>query len=142
MPGGRGNLVFIKDSQTRAPSSLAMTPTFHETVVLVRGAKMRIKDHPILGLSPQKPTITIEVDGKKIPAVPGEMISSALIAAGIKIFRRTLRRNEPRGYFCGIGQCTDCMMTVDNIPGVRTCITPVRPGMKIKTQIGHGEWEV
>jgi predicted molibdopterin-dependent oxidoreductase YjgC len=103
---------------------------------------MRIEEHPILGPSKAKATIEIEVDGKKIPAVPGEMISSALIAAGIKVLRRTVKKGEARGYFCGIGQCTDCMMTVDNVPSVRTCITPVREGMKIRTQSGHGEWEV
>jgi aerobic-type carbon monoxide dehydrogenase small subunit (CoxS/CutS family) len=108
----------------------------------MRGEKMRIEYHPILGPSHGKPTIEMEVDGKKILAVPGEMISSALIAAGIRVFRRTLKNNEPRSYFCGIGQCTDCMMIVDNVPGVRTCITPVREGMQIKTQTGHGKWEV
>jgi len=103
---------------------------------------MRIENHPILGPLSNKPTIEIEVDGKKIPAIPGEMISSALIAAGIRVFRRTLKKNEPRSYFCGIGQCTDCMMIVDNVPGVRVCITPVKEGMQIKTQIGLGTWEV
>ena len=103
---------------------------------------MRIEDHPILGPLKDKATIEIEVDERKTPAVPGEMISSALIAAGIKVFRRTHKKGEARGYFCGIGQCTDCMMTVDNVPSVRTCITPVEEGMKIKTQSGHGKWEV
>ncbi|UCB45228.1 MAG: (2Fe-2S)-binding protein [Spirochaetota bacterium] len=103
---------------------------------------MRIKVHPVLGPLKGKATIEIEVDGRRISAIPGEMISSALIAAGIKVFRTTHKKGEPRGYFCGIGQCTDCMMTVDNIPSVRTCITPVSKGMKIKTQYGHGKWEV
>jgi len=103
---------------------------------------MRIEEHPILGPLKGKATIQIEVDGKRIQAIPGEMISSALVAAGIKVFQRTHKKNETRWYFCGIGLCTDCMMTVDNVPGVRTCITPVREGMRIKTQTGHGKWEV
>ena len=103
---------------------------------------MRIEEHPILGPSQKKATIQIEVDGRRVEAIPGEMISSALIAAGIKIFRKTHKKNQPRWYFCGIGQCTDCMMTVDSVPGVRTCITPVKEGMRIRTQIGHGNWEV
>lgn len=103
---------------------------------------MRIEEHPILGPSQKKASIQIEVDGRRIEAVPGEMISSTLTAAGIKIFRRTPKTKSPRWYFCGIGQCTDCMMTVDGIPGIRTCITPVKEGMKIKTQIGHGTREV
>jgi predicted molibdopterin-dependent oxidoreductase YjgC len=92
--------------------------------------------HPIFGPPNKKKEISITLDGKEIKAVEGEPIASALIAAGIMTFRRTRIRKEPRGYFCGIGLCTDCMMIVDGTPNVRTCITPVREGMRIETQIG------
>ena len=49
-------------------------------------------------------------------------------------------RGYPRGIFCGIGRCTDCVMTVDGQPNVRTCVTPVRAGMKVETQQGLGKW--
>lgn len=95
---------------------------------------MRIEEHPILGKLKKGKVIQIEVDGRKIEAFEGEPISAALTAAGKTIFRYTRKRHEPRGVFCAIGQCTDCMMTVDDVPNVRTCITPVKDGMKIKTQ--------
>ena len=101
---------------------------------------MRIENHPILGRLEDVPWIEIEVDGQKIRVRQGEMIASALIASGMKVFRRTSRRKEARSYYCGIGQCTDCMMEVDGVPGVRTCITPVKEGMRIRTQAGLGEW--
>lgn len=101
---------------------------------------MRIENHPILGKLEDVPLIEIEVDGKRILARPGEMIAAALLASGMKVLGRTKRRNEARSFFCGIGQCTDCMMEVDGIPGVRTCITPVKEGMKIRSQRGLGEW--
>lgn len=97
---------------------------------------MRIEEHPILGKLEKRPTIKIEVDGKLIDAVEGEPIAATLMATGRSVFRYTRKRKEPRGVFCAIGQCTDCMMTVDSVPNVRTCITPVRAGMKIQTQIG------
>lgn len=101
---------------------------------------MRIDDHPILGKIKLKPTITVTVDGKEIGAVKGEPIAAALLASGIKVFRKTPKKNEPRGLFCGIGRCTDCIMTVDGVPNVRTCVTPVEEGMKIETQDGRGKW--
>jgi predicted molibdopterin-dependent oxidoreductase YjgC len=52
------------------------------------------------------------------------------------VFRHTRKYHESRGFFCGIGHCTDCIMEVDGIPNVRTCITPVQPGMIIRTGIG------
>jgi len=95
---------------------------------------MRIVKHPILGPLELKKNINIIVDDKIIKAYEGEPIASALIAAGITTFHKTKKRGDPRGYFCGIGLCTDCMMIVDGIRNVRTCITPVRGGMRIETQ--------
>jgi aerobic-type carbon monoxide dehydrogenase small subunit (CoxS/CutS family) len=100
---------------------------------------MRVEDHPILGAREKPPTVRIEVDGQIIEAIAGEPISAALLAAGKTVFRYTRKRHEPRGVFCAIGRCTDCMMVVDGFPNVRTCVTPVRAGMKIQTQHGLGE---
>ena len=100
---------------------------------------MRIEDHPILGAREQLPTVPIEVDGQVFEAVAGEPIAAALLAAGKTVFRYTRKRHEPRGVFCAIGRCTDCMMVVDGVPNVRTCVTPVRAGMKIQTQHGLGQ---
>ena len=100
---------------------------------------MRIEQHPILGPMQKGKVVKIEVDGKPLEAVEGEPIAAALMATGRTIFRYTRKRNEARGIFCAIGQCTDCMMIVDGTPNVRTCITAVKEGMKIQTQIGLGE---
>jgi predicted molibdopterin-dependent oxidoreductase YjgC len=99
----------------------------------------RIVHHQILGNLPEGKWIKIDVDGKKIKAREGETIAAALIAAGIKVFRYSVKRNEPRGLFCAIGRCTDCVMTVDNRPNVRTCVTLVENGMRIEIQKGLGE---
>jgi len=102
---------------------------------------LRILDHPILGKADKRKETFIFLDGKKIPAYEGEPIAAALAAAGIKVFRFTSTRDEPRGIFCAIGRCTDCVMTVDGQPNVRTCVTPVEEGMKIETQKGLGKWQ-
>lgn len=102
---------------------------------------MRVLEHPILGVAEPGQEVTIEVDGTPIQAYKGEPIAAALIASGYKVFRHTVKRNEPRGVYCAIGQCTDCAMTVNGRPNVRTCVTPVAEGMKIETQNGLGCWE-
>lgn len=100
---------------------------------------MRIVKHPILGDDTTEEDCSITVDGKTIPAKVGEPIAAALLAAGIKKFRET-PKGSPRGIFCGIGRCTDCIMTVDGQPNVRTCVTPVKKGMVVDTQKGLGKW--
>lgn len=97
---------------------------------------MRVKDHVVLDIDKERKIVEITVDGKVIEAIEGEPILAAILAAGIKINRYTVKKHEPRGLFCGIGQCTDCAMIVDGKPNVRTCITPVKAGIIVETQNG------
>ncbi len=76
----------------------------------------------------------IEINGREIDTRPGQTIAAALIAAGILTFRR-LADHEPRGLFCGMGVCFDCLVTVDGVPDQRACMTLVRPGMKVTLAI-------
>jgi predicted molibdopterin-dependent oxidoreductase YjgC len=100
----------------------------------------RILRHPVLDIKEQDALI-INVDGREMEARKGDSIAAALLANGIRIFRRTQKYHETRGVFCGIGQCTDCIMEVDGMPNVRTCVTQVRSGMIIRTQDGSGSWK-
>jgi predicted molibdopterin-dependent oxidoreductase YjgC len=76
--------------------------------------------------------VTITVDGDPLSAYMGETIAGALLAAGRKAWRRT-SHGQPRGIFCGIGLCFDCLVTVNGTPNVRACLTPVAAGMVVDT---------
>lgn len=97
---------------------------------------MRIEEHPILGKPEEKKVIEFTCDGKKMTGLEGEPIAMALEAAGVMIHRYTKKHHKPRGVFCAIGRCTDCVMVVDGKPNVRTCVTPLEEGMTIQTQYG------
>ena len=98
---------------------------------------MRIEQHPILEFK-RKRRVTFTFDGRPIEAYEGESIAAALHAAGVRILSHTTS-GAPRGLFCAIGKCSSCLATVDGIPNVRTCITPVREGMVVKSQRGPGK---
>ena len=98
---------------------------------------LRVQNHPVLGEIPE-PDLAISVDGKAIPARSGEPIAAAMMGAGIRKMRVTARFGNPRGVYCGIGRCTDCVMVVNGKANVRTCVTPVEDGMRVETQIGLG----
>lgn len=83
--------------------------------------------------------LTIRLDGRELPAWEGETVAAALVAAGHRVFRTTPGDGGPRGYFCGMGVCHDCLMTIDGQPNVRACMTPVRQGLEVETQQGLGE---
>ncbi len=102
---------------------------------------MRVIHHPILGENNENKKINFYIDDKVFEAMDGDTIASALLANNIRICRYTPKNHEPRGVFCCIGRCNDCLVTVDGIPNVRACITPIQEGMKIKIQHGKGTWE-
>ncbi len=97
---------------------------------------MRITRHPVLGEEENSRTVTIYYEGRPVEAREGEPIAAALTAAGIRVFRTTEKTHEPRGLYCAMGRCSDCMMIVDGKPNVRTCVTPVRDGMRLEIQHG------
>jgi predicted molibdopterin-dependent oxidoreductase YjgC len=86
----------------------------------------------------QSPAIQFRFDGGQIMACEGQTIAAALIASGRRILRRTSRRAEPRGLFCGMGVCFDCLVQVDGCPNVRACQTPVAHGIVVESQQGAG----
>src|SRR4249920_1360029 len=80
-------------------------------------------------------------DGKAIAAVQGQTIAAALYASGVRIFSRSFKYHRPRGLLCVSGKCPNCLMNVDGIPNVRTCITPVQNDMKVKAQNAYPSLE-
>lgn len=76
----------------------------------------------------------IEVDGERILAYEGETIAAALLAAGKRIYRKTTKKKEPRGIYCGIGVCFECRMIVDGKPNTRVCQTLATPNCKVQSQ--------
>ena len=106
---------------------------------MVQQKDFRIIDHPILANDPGRKEVTIYYEDKPIKALAGEPVAAALMSAGIRSFRKTVKRGEARGVFCAIGRCTDCMMIVDGKPNVRTCVTLVEDGMRLEPQYGYGK---
>ncbi len=76
--------------------------------------------------------VDVMVDGQPVLAYEGETLAAALLAAGRRTFRHTVPGGHPRGVFCGIGVCFDCLVTVDGSQ-IRACVTPVRDGMQVST---------
>lgn len=96
----------------------------------------RIEEHPILGKQEKGKKVSFTFDGRMIEGYEGEPIAAALKAAGVMVHRYTARQHKPRGIFCAIGRCTDCVMVVDGKPNIRTCVTPLKEGMVVQTQYG------
>jgi predicted molibdopterin-dependent oxidoreductase YjgC len=108
-------------------------PTRPEAGSDVLGLRVRAKAGVERG-----PRLTFTFDGKPIAAYQGESVAAALMAAGHRTLRSTPVKGQPRGVFCGMGVCFDCLVVVDGRLSTRACLTPAAEGMRVETQIGNG----
>ena len=70
----------------------------------------------------------IVFEGRPVPFEPGQSIGAALTAAGIRSWRTTRAGGRPRGLFCGIGVCFDCLVSVNGRRSLRACMVEARSG--------------
>jgi glycine/D-amino acid oxidase-like deaminating enzyme len=91
------------------------------------GKGMRLSSPTI---TPTTTPIRFTFDGHDIEALPGETVAAALSAAGILAFRQTAK-GAPRGLWCGMGACWDCIVTVDGQAGQRACLVKAKAGLSV-----------
>ena len=80
------------------------------------------------------PLVRFTWNGRPIEARSGQSIAAALLADGVRTLRRTSPRDEPRGLFCNMGVCFDCLVEVDGRAGMRACQVVVAEGMRVRPQ--------
>jgi hypothetical protein len=100
---------------------------------------MRRRQNPISLVDARPgPPFRVTFDGAPLDVLPGQTIAAALWSAGVLAWRETRVSGRPRGVFCGIGVCFDCLVTVNGVPNQRACLLPAEPGDAITTQRGDG----
>ena len=79
--------------------------------------------------------LTVLVDGQPVPAYEGESVAAVLVVQE-GLATRTTVNGAPRGVFCGMGVCYDCLVVIDGVPNTRACMTSVEADMRIDHQSG------
>lgn len=92
----------------------------------------RINDRPLS-------TVAITIDGRPHMARRGDSVAAALLEAGVTACRTTAISGAPRGPYCLMGVCFDCLVTIDGVGNRQGCLVEVRDGMAVATQSGPRE---
>jgi D-hydroxyproline dehydrogenase subunit gamma len=74
----------------------------------------------------------VEIDGEPV-ALDGPV---SVLAAAVRLGKLALTNavdGTPRGGYCLIGLCFECLVEVDGVPRVQACTTTCRDGMKVRT---------
>lgn len=97
----------------------------------------RIRNHPILRFETGR-KVSFTFNGRTLQGYEGDTIASALHANGVKKLSESIHLKRPRGFYCAIGNCASCKMIVDGKSNTKTCVTPLKDGMVVRTQHGKG----
>ena len=76
----------------------------------------------------------LQFEDSSLPVRENDTIASCLFRAGI-LRTGTTKRGEPRGVFCGIGVCQNCVLEVEGEMNVRACVCRARPGTKVNRMV-------
>jgi len=77
--------------------------------------------------------VSFSCDGARCTGLAGESVAASLTAAGLASFHPN-GSAAPRGIFCGMGICRECLVSVDSQPNRRACMTRLEAGMRIERQ--------
>lgn len=79
--------------------------------------------------------VEFRFDGRPVMAPRGTSIAAALIEHGRRASRTSLS-GSPRGYYCGMGVCWECVVSVKGRGHVRGCMEPVAAGLEVLSLSG------
>ena len=85
--------------------------------------------------------VRIMFEGENILAFEGDSVAAALLAGNHLSFRTTPVGGRPRGPFCMMGACFECLVEIDGVANRQACMVPVRDGMHVKRQSGACDFE-
>lgn len=78
--------------------------------------------------------IALTLDGENLRGLAGQTIAGVVLASGRLSWRTTSSEGKPRGLFCGIGVCFDCIVTVNGERDVRACQRRASDGDVVESQ--------
>lgn len=85
-------------------------------------------------LDPGGPLVSFHFEGRKIETREGMNLAAALLANGIIDFHASEVSGAPRGPFCLMGTCFECLVVIDGKTGRQACMTQVTKGMAVHRQ--------
>ena len=83
------------------------------------------------------PRVQVTFDGTSLDLPEGANLAASLLAAGVDVFRHTPVSGAPRGPFCMMGACFDCLVEIDGMMR-QACMIEVTQGLQVITQRGLG----
>jgi hypothetical protein len=82
------------------------------------------------------PHVRFTFEGRPMTARAGDTVAAALLANGTAVFRDTPVSGAPRGPYCMMGVCFECLVVIDGVGNRQACLIAVEDGMSVEIQHG------
>jgi D-hydroxyproline dehydrogenase subunit gamma len=86
---------------------------------------------PFREIGPQADGVAVRFGSTELSLPRGENLAGALLVAGVMPFRHTPLSGAPRGPFCMMGACYDCLVEIDGV-NRQACMLQVTEGLQIE----------
>ncbi|HSV78720.1 MAG TPA: (2Fe-2S)-binding protein [Ramlibacter sp.] len=90
---------------------------------------------PLPGVVPAA-TVQIRFNERSLTVPAGITVAAALLQSGVQRFRASPVSGAPRGPYCMMGVCFECLVEIDGEPSRQSCLVTVREGMEVRSQEG------
>lgn len=87
-------------------------------------------------LPEERGELSFTFDGQVIRAREGDSVAAALLAAGVTTLRSTAVSGSPRGPYCLMGVCFDCLVEIDGAQNLQSCMVEAAEGMAVRSMQG------
>ena len=84
---------------------------------------------------------TITVDGQRCDVRHGVPLALALLEAGVAATRLTPVSGAPRAPLCLMGVCFECVVHLDGVANVQSCMVVTQDGMQVRLPKGARDLE-
>ncbi len=85
-------------------------------------------------LDPGGASVRFRFEGRELRAPEGMNLAAALLLNGVLDFRESPVTGTPRGPFCMMGACFECLVAIDGKPDRQACMVAVAEGMEVRRQ--------
>lgn len=81
--------------------------------------------------------LSVTIDGNPVVGRAGDSVAALLLATGHVACRRSAVSGEPRGPYCMMGVCFECLVEIDGVANRQACLVPIAEGMDVRTGDGR-----
>jgi predicted molibdopterin-dependent oxidoreductase YjgC len=85
-------------------------------------------------LDPGGPSVRFRFEGRELQAPEGMNLAAALLSNGELEFRESPVTGAPRGPFCMMGACFECLVAIDGKSDRQACMVEVAENMEVRRQ--------